>query len=179
MSIEIVRQVKAEVVAAGLDLQSACGAFEITKRVAWRLRETGAGLIAKRPEQNGCNWRGGRYGVDIIMYADGRHYDVLRNAETENVPSWDVPSGGLIAPPELGRPALEPEGWGGTVPPPIPPDPPPGPDPVSAALKGIQVELLLLRAVVTDVRDRQDRVLAGGNRPFSTLKLRPEEPESK
>ena len=72
---EVVASVKAELVARGVSLVDSCGGFQITKRVAWRLRATGAGLLSK-PSGNQCDG----YAVDIIAYADGRIVDILTDA---------------------------------------------------------------------------------------------------
>jgi hypothetical protein len=95
MSAEIVAQVKAELEAAGVSLVGPCGAYDITRRVAWRLREDGAGLLDK-PDGNNCDG----YAVDIIAYRDGRIFDCLGKSGGEedqaghpipgtgNVPIW-------------------------------------------------------------------------------------------
>jgi len=44
---EIVAQVKAELQARGVSLADSCGGFAITRRVAWRLRASGIGLVSK------------------------------------------------------------------------------------------------------------------------------------
>ena len=85
-----------------MNLTGPCGAFEITKRVAWALRGEGFGLVAKSPAQNGCNANGGRFAIDAIMLQDGQTFDILvsaggeedanRNpiAGTGNGPAWQV-----------------------------------------------------------------------------------------
>src|SRR5688572_15243198 len=49
-----VAAVKERLRADGVDLIGPCGAFAITKRVAWGLRATGAGLLSK-PYGNQCD----------------------------------------------------------------------------------------------------------------------------
>lgn len=80
----VVRAVKARLEATGVPLDGPCGAFEITKRVAWQLRATGAGTLDK-PSGNNC---GGR-SVDIIAYPDGRLVDILSDAGGSNGPVWN------------------------------------------------------------------------------------------
>lgn len=82
--------IKTQLVAAGVDLQGACGAFAITGRVAYALRAEGYGLIAKTPGQNGCDTTQGRFAVDALALPDGSAFDILVNAETENIPSWQM-----------------------------------------------------------------------------------------
>jgi len=104
----LVESVKAELVARGVPLAGPCGAFEITKRVAWRLRATGAGLIAKNAGQTNCQL----FGTDIVMYPDGRIVDILIGAgdgdgiSGGNGPGWDT--GKPAVDPSLYRPAIDP-----------------------------------------------------------------------
>lgn len=91
MSKAVVTRMKTDLEAQGVDLRGPCGAFAITGRVAWELRETGLGLVAKREGQNGCTVPGhGHFAVDAVMFRDGTTYDVLANAETENIPAWNL-----------------------------------------------------------------------------------------
>ena len=85
-----VTAVKAQLVTAGIDLLGPCGSFQITGRVAYALRTEGYGLIAKTPGQNGCDTAQGRFAVDALALPDGSAFDILINAETENIPSWQV-----------------------------------------------------------------------------------------
>ena len=97
---------KAQLVEQGVSLAGACGAFEITTRVAWRLREEGAGLRGgKSGGQNRC----GEYAVDIVMYPDGRSFDILVDSGATNQPAWGGPNDGDL---RLWRVAIDP---GGTV----------------------------------------------------------------
>jgi hypothetical protein len=116
---EVVASVKAELVARGVSLVDSCGGFQITKRVAWRLRATGAGLLSK-PSGNQCEG----YAVDIIAYADGRIVDILTDAGGQNGPTW-----GPGEPVEASRwrPAVDPGDSGPVVVPPVvvPPYQPP------------------------------------------------------
>ena len=63
---DIVRSVKADLVARGVDISGPCGAFQITGRVAYILRDEGWGLLHKNSAQNGCNINGDRYAVDFL-----------------------------------------------------------------------------------------------------------------
>ena len=110
---EVVASVKAELVARGVSLVDSCGGFQITKRVAWRLRATGAGLLSK-PSGNQCEG----YAVDIIAYADGRIVDILTDAGGQNGPTW-----GPGEPVEAARwrPAVDPGDSPVVVPPVQPP----------------------------------------------------------
>lgn len=123
MSVELVRQVKKELEDKGVDLSGPCGSFEIVKRVAWRLRDQGYGLLGgKNPAQNGCTVNGERYSVDWILKATGMGRDILRDAGGANEPHWGHEE---LADPALYRPAIDP----GDVPAPGPIEPNPGTPP--------------------------------------------------
>lgn len=82
---DVVAAVKNDLTARGINLNGPCGAFEITRRVAWRLRGESAGVLHK-PTGNNCQG----FAVDIIVFPDGTHFDILINAETENKPAWQL-----------------------------------------------------------------------------------------
>lgn len=84
-SVELVASIKAGLVARGISLAGACGAFEITKRVAWALRASGAGLLEKLTG-NKCENRA----TDIVMFGAGKIMDVLIDGGGANTPSWNV-----------------------------------------------------------------------------------------
>jgi hypothetical protein len=111
--VDVVARIKAELEARGVSLVGPCGAFAITRRVAWALRAEGAGLLSK-PAGNNCEG----FATDIICYPDGRIFDILINgggdeapdgsgpiAGTGNLPAWQT-----IAPVEASRyrPAVDP-----------------------------------------------------------------------
>jgi hypothetical protein len=111
--VDVVARIKAELEARGVSLVGPCGAFAITRRVAWALRAEGAGLLSK-PGGNNCEG----FATDIICYPDGRIFDVLINGGgdeaadgsgpipgTGNLPAWQT-----IAPVDASRyrPALDP-----------------------------------------------------------------------
>jgi hypothetical protein len=77
---DVVQQVINDLNASGMDLSTPCGVFEITKRVAWNLKDEGAGLLSK-PSGNNCNG----YAVDIIAYPSGFIFDVVSSS---NNPQW-------------------------------------------------------------------------------------------
>jgi hypothetical protein len=82
-----VAAVKAELQARGVDLSGPCGAFAITKRVAWGLRHLGCGLLSK-PSGNNCEG----FATDIVMFKDqgGNIIDVLGDGGGSNTPLWTV-----------------------------------------------------------------------------------------
>jgi hypothetical protein len=82
---DYVSYVKSTLLAQGKNLSGPCGAFEITKNVAWGLRGSGYGLLSK-PDGNNCQ----AYAVDIVMLADGRGWDVLGDGGGANTPQWNV-----------------------------------------------------------------------------------------
>lgn len=120
----VVQITKGELEHRGVDLAGPCGAFEVTKRVAWLLRSEGAGLLAK---SDGNNCQG--YSVDTIVYPDGTAKDCLRNSGGTNEPAWDDSP---TVDPARYRPPIDP---GDQVaqppapPAPPPPAPPPAPEP--------------------------------------------------
>jgi hypothetical protein len=139
-----VAQVKAHLQAGGVNLSGPCGAFEITKRVAWQLRGENAGLLSK-PDGNNCE----SYAVDIIAYPSGVIVDMIISAGDDNGPTWNIlPE---LVDPSRWRPAFDPGDDPG--PPDDPPDPdcPPCPEcppcpPSTVDLSGIEQRLTTLEA---------------------------------
>jgi hypothetical protein len=86
--VTVVTDVKADLVRRGISLAGPCGAFQITGRVAWQLRDRGLGLVGKNPAQNGCTIDGQRYSVDAVVDRGGNVFDILINSETDNAPAW-------------------------------------------------------------------------------------------
>jgi len=78
-----VAEVKARLEAAGVPLSGPCGAFNITKQVAWDLRASGYGLVAK-PSGNNCEG----YSVDYLCLQNGDGVDILSDAGGTNGPQW-------------------------------------------------------------------------------------------
>jgi hypothetical protein len=74
----------------GLNLSGPDGAFEITRRVAWELRDQGAGVLSKT---TGNNAHG--FAVDIVCFRDGTYADCLVDAGGANTPAWQI-NGGVI-----------------------------------------------------------------------------------
>lgn len=83
--LRAIRDIKAALVAKGTDLSGPCGAFEITKRVAWALKGEGAGVLSK-PSGNNCDG----FATDIILYPDGRAFDILTDGGGANGPTWNA-----------------------------------------------------------------------------------------
>ena len=83
MNAAYVGAVKAQLEAQGVNLLGPCGAFQITKRVAWGLRARGAGLLSK-PGGNNCDG----YATDIVAWPD-RAYDILSDGGNTNGPNWN------------------------------------------------------------------------------------------
>jgi hypothetical protein len=65
-------------------------AFEVTKRVAWGLRNEGAGLLLKPAGENIVTWRGYTFSASRIIYADGHLFKVVTDVGRggANGPGW-------------------------------------------------------------------------------------------
>lgn len=85
---QYVAAVKAQLESQGVDLSGPCGAFEITKNVAWGLRTQGMGLLSK-PNGNNCN----SYATDYLCAANGDGIDILSDGGSTNGPQWSVHEG--------------------------------------------------------------------------------------
>lgn len=83
--VDVVTNQKANCVARGISLVGDDGAFQINKRVAWALRESGIGLLEKLTGANS-----GGYATDVLVYKTGVWVDVLINAGTSNTPAWQI-----------------------------------------------------------------------------------------
>lgn len=105
-------------------MNNAAKAFQITKHVAWRLRQHGIGLVKAKPGSDN-NVEG--YTNDIVALKSGAHWDVLIGGDGDAFPSWSLVE-------EQHWPAIKPR-WaepidmGGPEPPPDEPEDPDDPDP--------------------------------------------------
>jgi len=97
---DLVVAVKTMLLREGHDLSGPCGAFAITKHVAWALKKTGAGLLSK-PGGNNCEG----YATDVIVYPDGQLVDILGDGGGANTPQW---AEGEDIDPSRWRPPVEP-----------------------------------------------------------------------
>lgn len=143
---DVVASVIAALKAQGKDLSGSCGAFEITKHVAWQLKGEQAGLLVKT---SGNNCQG--FAVDIIMYPDGSIYDILTDSGASNGPSWNASD---PVDPSRYHAAIDPQDGSGTTipnPPPVTPTPAAGVDlgPILAALNAISSQLNGLALQIT------------------------------
>lgn len=93
-------------------------AFRIANATAWTHKEEGAGILHK---PSGNNFQG--YATDIVVYPDGRHYDVLVGGAEEARPTWRLITNPPRVDPARWRPPLDPqlEEPGEPPPPPRPP----------------------------------------------------------
>lgn len=146
--LDVVERVRRELVARGVSIAGSCGAFEITKRVAWALRTEFAGLLEKQPPGNNCQG----YAVDIIVYPDGTAKDILFDSGGENGPRWnDSPQ----VDPVRYRPAIDP-GDASTQPTEPPVELPPVEQPPIEDADDVQILVDATARIVagmTDVRD--------------------------
>lgn len=81
--VAMVAAVIADLRARGISTAGDCGAYQITKRVAWAFRNRGAGVELK-PGGRNCESRS----IDIVIFNDGVTVDILIGAGNENDPSW-------------------------------------------------------------------------------------------
>lgn len=95
----VVAQAKEDLESAGHDLSGPCGAFSIVRLAAWRIGGD-AGLLSK-PSGNNCEG----YATDIIVYPNGRIYDVVIDGGGRNGPTWR--DAGVVDPSRY-RPAVDP-----------------------------------------------------------------------
>jgi hypothetical protein len=87
---DVVAASKASLVAQGEMLNGPCGAFKIASEAARRLSGEGAGVLVKpSPTENNCILNGVGYAADIVMYRDGRIFDVLEDSGGLNGPTWN------------------------------------------------------------------------------------------
>jgi hypothetical protein len=150
VSLDLVRSIKADLEARGVSLSGPCGAFEVTRRVAWALRSSGAGLHHKEPGQSHCEVNGRRYGVDVVIWPDGRYVDVLGDAGGANTPTWQEHQGDA----RFYRPAIDPNDAPGPTPPEPPRPPPDDLRAVHAKLDALAADVASLRALVQQLVDR-------------------------
>lgn len=141
-----VQAVKDQLTAQGKDLSGSCGAFEITKRVAWNLRAQGLGLLRKTSGNN-C----GGFSVDGVMKKDGSAWDILGDGGGANNPQWNA-----IDPvdPALWTAPTDPQDT--TIPAPPAPTPTPAPPPVDLGPVLAQFEALNANIkALSDAHERQ------------------------
>jgi hypothetical protein len=69
----------------GISTSGDCGAFAITKRVAWAFRGRGAGL-----ERKTAGRRCEDSSIDIVLFNDGQSVDILVGGGDVNGPAWQV-----------------------------------------------------------------------------------------
>jgi hypothetical protein len=140
--LDVVRAVKAELEAAGVNLSGACGAFRILNRVARRLQPE-FGLLRKAggnravPQLDGSCLSGDEtsdagYATDyLIERTTFFGYDILGDGGGANTPQWpDEPETDLEMVRRNRANFAEPLAWGeAPSPPPSPPSAPPPPPP--------------------------------------------------
>lgn len=135
---DVVQTVKTTLTNQHVDLSGSCGAFDITKHVAWLLKGEGAGLLVKT---SGNNCEG--YATDIIAYPDGRIFDILIDGGASNGPSWN-PDGTVD--PSRYHVAIDPGDAPG------PPQPSPTPTPTPAPTVDLAPILQRLDTIEQDIR---------------------------
>jgi hypothetical protein len=78
--VALVRCVRDALMAAGLNLDSGNPAFEITKRVAWLLRDEQAGLLIKPAGENVVQWNGYPLSASRLCFPNGQLFKVVGDA---------------------------------------------------------------------------------------------------
>lgn len=151
----VVEAVKASLETRGFDLSGPCGAFQITKRVAWDLRAQGAGLH-KKPHGHNCDG----FATDIVVMKKSdtvyEVYDILIDSGGQNDPTFDLK--GLINDPANYVPAFDPHD---APPAPTPsPEPPRQPADLTAVFQAIYTLDANLAALLRDVLEQLDRIEA-------------------
>lgn len=81
--VAMVAAVIADMRTRGIAMSGDCGAFAITRRVAWAFRNRGAGLERKTGGRN-CDG----HSIDIVLFTDGQSVDILIGAGDDNGPAW-------------------------------------------------------------------------------------------
>lgn len=81
----MVAWVKGDLERRGISLAGDCGAFQITRRVAWQFRDRGAGLERK---PGGRNCEG--HSIDIVIFPGGQTVDMLVGSGDDNSPAWQL-----------------------------------------------------------------------------------------
>lgn len=85
MSLELVQRVRDKLYPGNQPLNDRVKAFQITKHVAWMLRDRGWKLVRAKPGSLN-NVEG--YTGDIIARDDGFHVDILEDAEGKAFAAW-------------------------------------------------------------------------------------------
>ncbi len=85
--VAMIEAVKADLRRRGISMSGDCGAFEITRRVAWAFRDRGAGLESKTYGRQ-CQL----FSQDIVLFSNGTSVDILIGGGNENGASWQVHS---------------------------------------------------------------------------------------
>lgn len=160
---DVVVKWKEAVERAGIPVTgSLAGAFEVTKRVAWELRNDGIGLLIKLRGENIVEWRDDLYSAGRVAYGkNGRTYPIkiFTDVPATNGPKWDVGTE-PVPDDQFWGPALEPEPLGTAPEDPEDPDspPPPFPDPnILALVDSVKALASTLDAMAQEVADIFDK----------------------
>jgi hypothetical protein len=162
----------------GQPLNDPAKAFAITKRVAWRLRQFGVGLVKAKPG-SANNVEG--YTSDVVALASGVHWDTLVDGnEGAAFPAWAREENPANNPPIAARwaPAVDP---GETNPEPKP-EPKPADDALAKRVEALELVAKQLNSDLSAARSEIDRLeelldgdddtMAGFNRRLVALEHR-------
>jgi len=162
---------KSMLLAQGVDLSGACGAFQITGRVAFRLKDHGFKLLKKTGGNRAIILPDGRcvddahgsgpgYATDyLISVTEGFvGYDLLGDGGGANGPQWLGPEGGSDIIQRNAANFAEPFALGGDVVIPTPaPQPVPAPTPLPAPVPSSDV-IPLLEHIITLQQSQLDAI---------------------
>ena len=137
--LSVVVDIKTLMITDGILLVGPCGAFQITRRVAWFLRDEGTGLLAKA-EGNNCLG----YATDVICYPDGAIVDILGDSGGANTPTWQ--NRGFVDPALYRPPRLFDDD--------IPAPPVPAPDSLLARVALLEAQMSDLPRQLNGIRAR-------------------------
>ncbi len=82
----VVASIKSQLESTGVRFVTDCEVFEITKRVAWQLKDEGVGLFKKSSGEGVCDG----FSIKRIVYSDGYLFKILSDAGVggANGPQW-------------------------------------------------------------------------------------------
>lgn len=182
--------VKSALMLQGADLNGSCGAFRITGRVAFMLRDQGYKLLRKAggnraiilPDGScvdGDHGTGPGYATDYLISVNEGFvgYDLLGDGGGQNAPQWAGPEDAADMVARNRANAAEPFAMGGGgVQPPVEPTPPGSPavdlEPLKAEIAALKVQIANLTDAMHSYNSNQSAALASLNEEHAALMAR-------